>query len=126
MGRAHAKHRSEAQCLLQALWPGYGSGLEKLEERGFSPLFGCSLWCLRTQAFDVRFGLAGVFARGELSASARNHRRLHSGLLGGHQGKNLRWQCVRLLSTESGETWTCSLKIKLSSSQAVGRELALP
>src|SRR5215475_9458407 len=125
-GPPSCKTSLQSQRLLQALWSRHRSRLEELEERGFSPLFGCSLWCLRPEAFDVRVGLARVPARRQLSAGARNHRGLCSGLRGGHQRKNLRRERVRLLSVESGETWTCSLKTRSSSSPEAGRELARP
>src|SRR5215467_618479 len=123
---AHTKHRRKAERVLQTFRPGHRRGLEKLEERGFSTLFGCSLWCLRTEAFDVRFRLAGVPAGGELSAGAGNHRRLRPGLRAGHQGKSLRRQRGGILSAEGDETWTCSLGTRLCSSPGAGRELARP
>src|SRR5213082_1807155 len=126
LGRAHAKYRREAQRLLQGFWPRHRSRLEKLEERRFSALLGYSIRCVWPEAPDVRLGLARVPARRRLSAGARNHRKLRSGLRGGHQGQNLRGQCSGFLSVESGETWTCSLKTRSSLLPAAGRELARP
>src|SRR5207253_10580091 len=90
--------------VLQALGNGHRSGLASLEERRFSPLFGCSLWRVRARAADVRLGLAGVPARRELSAGVGNRGRIRARLRGGRQRKNLWRQCRPILWFENGAT----------------------
>src|SRR5256884_8830366 len=126
MGRAHAKDGGAPKRVLQALGNGHRSGLASLEERRFSPLFGCSLWRVRARAADVRLGLAGVPARRELSAGVGNRGRIRARLRGGRQRKNLWRQCRPILWFENGATWTCRLKTKWSSSPAVPKESVRP